>query len=211
MLKIHDMSRFPLFARWAMFSFAITHMPRNERHIYLTFDDGPHPSITPDVMQILDQYAVKATFFCVGENIQTYPEIFQLLKNKGHGVGNHSFSHRNGWKTTNAEYLSDIKACENFTKTGLFRPPYGKLSISQAKILSRHYRIVLWSLLSRDYDESLLSEKILRTLLSRTKSGDIIVFHDSAKAFPRMIQVLPFYLEAMLEKGFTFDVIPPRI
>ncbi|HRC66548.1 MAG TPA: polysaccharide deacetylase family protein [Bacteroidales bacterium] len=202
---------FPRAVEWIFAPFVITRMPRTGQCLYLTFDDGPHSQITPKVLDILNRFQVKATFFCLGKNIRAYPEVFQEIKNNGHNIGNHSFSHKNGWKTANKECFKDIEACRELIPTNLFRPPYGRMRVSQVRVLSRQYQIILWTLLSGDYNRSLSSEEILRTLLRRTRSGDIIVFHDNEKAFPCLIEVLPSYLEAMLEKGFTFDVIQSKL
>ena len=211
MFMIKATTCFPRAVEWIFAPFVITRMPRTGQCLYLTFDDGPHSQITPKVLDILNRFQVKATFFCLGKNIRAYPEVFQEIKNNGHNIGNHSFSHKNGWKTSNKEYFKDIEACRELIPTNLFRPPYGRMRVSQVRVLSRQYQIILWTLLSGDYNRSLSSEEILRTLLRRTRSGDIIVFHDNEKAFPCLIEVLPSYLEAMLEKGFTFDVIQSKL
>lgn len=184
--------------------------PNTERKIYLTFDDGPIPEVTPWVLEVLREFNIPATFFCVGENISKYPDIFSQVINDGHRIGNHTYNHLKGWKTSTANYLDNIEKTQNAIvehglTTHLFRPPYGKLTPAQTKaILQLNYEIVMWTVLSKDYRKTLSSEKVLDNIVSNTTSGSIIVCHDNIKAFDNLKAVLPQAIEMLLEKGFVF-------
>lgn len=208
-------------------------IPNVQNKIYLSFDDGPTPEITEWVLNELEKFHAKATFFCIGNNIKKYPEIFEKIISKNHVVGNHTFNHLNGWKTTTAKYIENSiqwsevsdqfsvrigqrkslfefdKNCKLKTENcQLFRPPYGKIKPSQAKALKKlGYKIIMWDVLSADFDISILKEKCLENVVKNTKSGSIIVFHDSIKAFKNLEYVLPKALKMLTEKGFVFDVI----
>lgn len=175
--------------------------------IYLTFDDGPIPIVTEFVLDELEKYNAKATFFCIGDNIQKHPALFELVKQKGHSIGNHTFNHLNGWKNTNEIYFSNIEQCQQFTQTNLFRPPYGKMRYTQYKKLSNNYQIVFWNILSYDFDKNLNQEKAFKKLVRHTKSGSILVFHDSWKAFENLKFLLPLYLEYFSKLGYKFEKI----
>lgn len=179
-------------------------IPTKQREVFLTFDDGPVPEVTPLVLSILNKYNVKATFFCVGENVQKYPEIFELLQNEGHTIGNHTFHHVKAWKTEYNSYLSEVEQCNILVKNKLFRPPHGQISRKIARHLSKEYRIIMWSALTGDYDKRLSGEQCLANAVNNTSPGSIIVFHDSLKARDRMEYALPLYIEYCLEKGFGF-------
>jgi peptidoglycan/xylan/chitin deacetylase (PgdA/CDA1 family) len=200
-----------------IFSNYVWDIPNIENKIYLTFDDGPTPEITEWVLQELEKYNAKATFFCIGNNIEKHPEIFEKLIAKGHSIGNHTFNHLNGWKTPTEEYLvNSIQwsvvsgQAENnkqqTTNNKLFRPPYGKIKASQAKKLRQlGYKIIMWDVLSADYDASISAEKCLENATKNVTSGSIIVFHDSVKAFPHLEYTLPKALNYFKEKGFVFE------
>jgi peptidoglycan/xylan/chitin deacetylase (PgdA/CDA1 family) len=185
--------------------------PNAQNKIYLTFDDGPIPEVTPWVLDVLKQNNIKATFFCVGENISKYPDIFKQLINDGHSIGNHTYNHLKGWKTKTEVYLDNIQKAQNEISshgisTQLFRPPYGKLTPSQTKALYKlNYDIVMWSVLSKDYRQTLSSDKVLDNIICNTISGSIIVCHDNIKAFDNLKKALPKAIEHLLEKGFVFD------
>lgn len=179
-------------------------MPREGKNIYLTFDDGPHPEITRWVMDELDKFNAKATFFCVGDNVRKYPEVFDLLLEKGHRAGNHTFNHLDGWNTGNFAYLKNIALCDEYTHSNLFRPPYGKISPAQYKAVKRKYKVVYWSILSRDFEKELDIEESLGYMLKHTGEGSIVLFHDSVKAEKNMKQLLPAFLQYFSEKGFRF-------
>lgn len=189
---------------------------RQEKDLYLTFDDGPHPTITPWVLELLAQYKAKATFFCVGDNIYKFPEIFKQIISEGHSIGNHTYHHLNGWKTSTASYLADVAlANEAVTKQTalqadkkLFRPPYGKASISQLKKLKRlNYKIVMWETISGDFDQSISSKQCFKNVVENCTSGSIVVFHDSEKAKKHLKYTLPKVLEYYNYKGYTFKKI----
>ena len=188
----------------------------DRKEIFLTFDDGPTPEITPFVLKQLKQYNAKATFFCIGKNIENHPEIFHQILSEKHSVGNHTQNHLNGWKTKNINYLNSVLKCEDVIsnladktkESKLFRPPYGRIKKSQAKeILKRGYRIIMWNVLSADFDKSISKEKCLENILKNTKKGGVIVFHDSLKASEKLQFVLPKVLEEFSKKGFSFKGI----
>lgn len=178
-----------------------------EKKIYLTFDDGPIPELTPKIIEILNRYQVKATFFCVGDNIRKHPEMFDLILANGHGVGNHTFNHLNGWKTPLQEYLDNVEKFNQLYKTPLLRPPYGKISPLQAYKLSANYRIILWSVLTYDFDKSLSGYECLQIAKDNVYNGSIVVFHDNLKAADRMLFAMPRFIEYCLAEGYTFHLI----
>ena len=185
----------------------IFNLKNDENTIYLTFDDGPHPEITPWVMDQLKVYDAKGTFFLVGENAQANPKIVESLVSNGHGIGNHTQHHINGWKTKNPDYFDDTAECAVNVKSSLFRPPYGKITRSQAKHLSEHYKVVMWSDLSADFDSKYSVEQCLSYATKKVTSGSIIVFHDSEKAWTRLENLLPLCLKYYSSKGFKMKVI----
>ncbi|MEO8254212.1 MAG: polysaccharide deacetylase family protein [Flavobacterium sp.] len=202
-----------------LFSNYIWDIPNSENKIYLTFDDGPTPEITEWVLNQLEKYNAKATFFCIGKNIEQHPEIFKKLIENGHAIGNHTFNHLNGWKTNTNEYIENSVQCsvisnpfsnnkQQTTDNQLFRPPYGKIKSAQAKKLrQKGYKIIMWDVLSADFDQSISKEECLDNVLSNTKSGSIIVFHDSVKAFKNLEYVLPKTLAYLSENNFRFETI----
>ena len=166
-----------------------------ENSVYLTFDDGPHPLITPWVLNQLDRFDFKATFFCIGDNIRKYPEIYKQILDRGHQTGNHTFNHLSGFKTSNDKYFENIAKCAELVKNKLFRPPYGHIKSSQILHLKPNYQIVMWSLLVEDWNPKLDRLCKLDLLKKLTRKGDIIVFHDSEKAKGNLEYLLPLYLE----------------
>ena len=189
---------------------------RDVKEIYLTFDDGPTPEVTQFVLDELKKYNAKATFFCIGKNILNHPDVFKKIKNSKHTIGNHTHNHLNGWATKNKDYIDNFLQCEHIisktldkgTKPKLFRPPYGKIKKSQAKsILKKDYRIIMWDVLSADFDVSTSKEQCLRNVLNNTKNGSIIVFHDSVKASEKLKFVLPKVLKELSDIGFVFKAI----
>lgn len=179
----------------------------NKKVLYLTFDDGPIPGVTPWVLDILDLYNVKATFFCVGENVEKYPEIYNDILKRGHRTGNHTYNHKRGFLNDTKAYVSNIDKAAGFIESDLFRPPHGDLRISQLKILRKKYEIVQWDVISRDYNRDLPKEKVLEIVLKYTRNGSIIVFHDSLKAEENMKYAMPKALELLIGKGYSFDVL----
>lgn len=198
----------PLWMR-AFYPSRIWQMPNNHKVIYLSFDDGPHQHITPQVLSMLEDYQAKASFFCVGDNVRKYPEVFSNIIQRGHAVGNHSFHHLNGWKTDKQAYVNDIVKANALIQSNLFRPPYGRLKSNQAKTLISHgYEIVMWTLLSSDYDEQLSKEKCAERLLKTIRPGAIVLFHDSDKAKRNMIYALERLLYEGTRQGYRFEALP---
>ncbi len=178
-----------------------------QREIFLTFDDGPIPVVTPLVLGVLKKYGVKATFFCVGENVQKYPEVFEQVKQDGHAIGNHTFHHVKAWKTDFGAYLSEVEQCNQLVKSKLFRPPHGQINRKLTHEIGKDYKIIMWSVLTADYDKNLSKEQCLTLAVKNTKPGAIIVFHDSIKAWERMEHALPLYIEFCLKEGYSFEVL----
>lgn len=191
----------PRFAKW-IFPRYTWRFPVFDQAIFLTFDDGPHPDITPFVLDLLKQYEWKATFFCVGENIQKYPEIIARMIAEGHALGNHTQKHNHAFKVSTKNYLNAFYAFESHTKTTLFRPPYGRLKPTLAKQIAKTHRIILWSWLSYDYNLTVSDQ----TILSEAKKvvpGDIIVLHDNSKLAERQNTLLPALFQQLKSMGFT--------
>jgi peptidoglycan-N-acetylglucosamine deacetylase len=203
---------------------------KSKGEIYLTFDDGPIPEVTPWVLSTLKKYKAKATFFCIGANIEKHPYILQQIIAEGHSIGNHTYNHLNGWKTKTREYLKNVDKCNKAMVDGkelmangnpptisplpssisplpLFRPPYGKINLSQYSILKSHYSVVMWDVLSGDFDQTLSEEKCLKNVLTKTRAGSIVVFHDSIKAKKNLLYTLPKFLEYFSKKGFSFSCL----
>ena len=185
----------------------IWYMPVTRREIFLTFDDGPVPEVTPLVLGILKKFNVKATFFCVGENVQKYPEVFDLLIKDGHAIGNHTFHHVKAWKRDFNTYLSEVEQCNLLVKSRLFRPPHGQINLRLARNLSKNYKVIMWSALTGDYDKKLSGERCLVNAVKNTRPGSIIVFHDSVKALERMEYALPLYIEYCIKEGYSFGIL----
>jgi peptidoglycan-N-acetylglucosamine deacetylase len=183
-------------------------IPNPDRKIFLTFDDGPIPDVTPAILTLLEKRSVKATFFCIGDNVKKYPGIFQQALDAGHAIGNHSFNHLNGWKTPTGQYVDNVMQCNEYFTTSLFRPPYGRFTLSQYYILRKHFRFILWSVLSRDFDVNVTPDRCLENVTQTTTPGSVIVFHDSLKAKEKVLFTLPRFIDNMKEKGYKFEVIP---
>lgn len=186
-------------------------MPKGEKKLYLTFDDGPHPTITPQVLEILKKFNAKATFFCIGNNVNKYKDTFELIKKEGHSVGNHTFNHERGWKTKTSDYIKSVKEADALIQSPLFRPPHGRIKSSQIRAIknlriskSQNLKIVAWTVISYDWDKSLSPEDCFNNVIKNSDDGSIIVFHDSEKAVDNMIPALTKVLEYYTDKGFTF-------
>lgn len=179
----------------------------SEKKVYLTFDDGPIPGVTPWVLSVLEKYQIKATFFCIGDNVKKHPEIYQEILAKGHAVGNHTFNHIKGWNYSTEDYVKNTQQCAEFVSSNLFRPPYGRIKKSQIKALLPDYKIIMWDVLSQDYDKLISKEKVYRNVIKGTRNGSIIVFHDSLKAAERLKFALPKAIDYLVKNGFVFDSI----
>lgn len=180
-------------------------IPTTEKIIYLTFDDGPTPEITEWTLTTLKKFNAKATFFCIGANVVQYPEIFQQIISDGHAIGNHTHHHLNGWHTDKEAYFRNIKKCEEVVKSNLFRPPYGRIKKSQYKLIKEDYKVIMWDVLSGDFDPKTSPEKCLNNVINNTTEGSVVVFHDSLKAADNLKYTLPKVLEYFTEKGYRFE------
>jgi len=190
----------------ALYSQCIWHVNDHANSVYLTFDDGPHPTVTPFVLQALEAHQAKATFFCLGKNVEEYPEVFSRILAAGHSVGNHTHNHLNGWKTPNLHYFRNIRRAALQINSSIFRPPYGRITYSQAVGLGKMVpamKIIMWDVLSGDFDTALSPEECLNNLLSTVKAGSIVVFHDSEKAWKRLEYALPRFLTYCREQGWN--------
>jgi peptidoglycan-N-acetylglucosamine deacetylase len=179
-----------------------------ENILYLTFDDGPDPEVTSAILKILKANAANATFFCVGENVKKYPELLHSILEEGHSVGNHTFSHLDGWKTPPGEYVENVARCNDYFKTSLFRPPYGRFSPSQYFLLRKNYKFILWSVMSFDFHRKISPDQCLSNVLDNASPGSIIVFHDNIKSKEKVLYVLPLVLDHFRKIGFRFESIP---
>lgn len=185
----------------------IWHYPRNEKAVYLTFDDGPDPEVTPRVLDLLNAHGAKATFFCVGRRVEAYPELYQRIIAEGHSTGNHTWSHRNGWTISTTDYIHDVKRAKGVIDSKLFRPPYGKIRPGQWMNLRKEYRLVMWDVLPGDWKAALDGEQIANRTLRSVRPGSILVLHDSAKAAPRMLPALERILPRLASSGYVCKAI----
>ncbi|MFH0892861.1 MAG: polysaccharide deacetylase family protein [Bacteroidota bacterium] len=201
----------PCFVRLLTQRYIKWSIPTNKPILYLTFDDGPHPEVTPAVLEILNQFQVKSTFFCIGKNVEENISVFENLKKQGHAVGNHTYSHMNGWNVSSEEYCKDIERCSSVFQSRLFRPPYGRIRRKQAIQLSKQFEIIGWSVLSRDYDQRESKESCAKNVTKAMKSGSVIVFHDSMKAKENVLGALPLFLKASIDKGYRFETLENEI
>jgi peptidoglycan-N-acetylglucosamine deacetylase len=186
------------------------HMPDGNKTLYLSFDDGPHPTITPFVLDTLQQYQAKATFFCIGNNAAAHPEIYNRLSAEGHSVGNHTHNHLNGWKTKTEDYIADFEQAAQYIYSPLFRPPYGRISKKQLqafKLTHPQVQVIMWTVLAGDWEPHLAPEQCYEQVKKATTDGSIIVFHDSEKSFDRMAYALPRILDYFSKEGYRFEKI----
>ncbi len=181
---------------------------KKKKAVYLTFDDGPIPEVTPWVLDLLDKYNVKATFFCVGDNVKKYPELFEEIKRRGHRVGNHTMNHLQGSKVTTLRYLRNVMEADALIQSNLFRPPHGLLRWKQAAILKEHFILIMYDLVTRDYSKKMSGEQVFNNVKKYTRKGSIIVFHDSLKAEKNMKYALPLSIEWLLNNGYKIESIP---
>lgn len=199
----------PFFLRW-IYPSLIWRKSNSSHSIYITFDDGPIPKVTPFVLETLKKYNAKATFFCIGDNVRKHPGIFEDIKKEGHAIGNHTYNHLKGWKTSTTQYIDNYLKCDELVDSSLFRPPYGRIKrrqISKLKQLNSDLKIIMWDVLSGDFDQNLSPEECLNNVLKYTCPGSIIVFHDSLKAFHRLEYVLPRALEKWDSEGYKFAIL----
>jgi peptidoglycan-N-acetylglucosamine deacetylase len=184
-------------------------IPGGKKKIYLTFDDGPHPVATSFVLEELKKYNARATFFCIGKNVAQYPFIYEQIIDEGHQVGNHTYNHLNGWKTRDEEYINNVVLAKKLIDSNLFRPPYGRATKFQLKLLINQYALhpIMWTVLSGDFDSKLSKENCLLNVLNKSREGSIVVFHDSEKAYEKIQYVLPRVLSHFSERGYQFETI----
>lgn len=190
-----------------LFPKTVWRLPKREKTVFLTFDDGPIPEETPFVLDILRQHNIKATFFCVGENVKKHPDIFQMVLNEGHVVGNHTYNHLAGFTNFSKHYVENVGKADEFIHSRLFRPPHGTFRIGQFLFLRRRYTIVFWDVVTRDYNNKLSGEEVLDIVKRYTRNGSIIVFHDSLKASKNMRYALPRAIEYLKSEGYHFDIL----
>ncbi len=193
----------PFFYRWLSPRWVICEQPDRQKELFLTFDDGPVPETTPVILDILDHFRVKATFFMVGSNVRKYPELYEEVIARGHTAGNHTFHHLNGWKTAPGAYLEDADRCRELVPGDLFRPPYGRFTPSQYFLMRNRYRFILWSVLTWDFHPGVTPEQCLAHALTFTRGGSVVVFHDNIKALEKVQYALPRYLERLPSMGLT--------
>ena len=196
----------PQFIRW-FFPGTIWRLATVPPTIYITFDDGPVPEVTPQVLEILDKYQVKATFFCVGENVARYPALFDQVLARGHAVGNHSYNHLRGTKTSTQSYVENFEKAHALIKSPLMRPPYGRITPAQRRILSQKYKIVMWDYITYDFDARYNAQSIMRDIKKYSRNGSIVIFHDSIKASKNMLEVLPQAIEYWQSQGYKLELI----
>lgn len=180
---------------------------KDEKSVYLTFDDGPIPQITPWVLDLLDKYNIKATFFCVGDNVRKHPDIYKMVIDRGHRVGNHTFNHVQGIRKFTGRYLANAILAEEYIESDLFRPPHGHMRIKQFFTLRKRYKIVMWDVVTRDYSKRMTPDNVFDNVKKYTRDGSIIVFHDSLKAEKNMKYALPKSIEWLIEQGYTFKLL----
>ena len=192
----------------SLFKEAVWRFKEVGQTVYLTFDDGPIPEVTPWVLDLLDKEAIKATFFCVGENVQRYPDVYRQIVERGHSVGNHTFNHLQGYKQVDQDYFNNIEKAGNYIDSDLFRPPHGLLKVSQYNYLKKKYRVIMWDLITCDYDSRLKPEEVLKNVTDFVRTGSILTFHDSEKAKYNLMNALPPAIKWIKDQGYRFEAIP---
>lgn len=190
-----------------MFKNYLWHGDRSKKEVFLTFDDGPHPESTPFILDILSTYKVQATFFCLGENIEKHPQLFQRIKEEGHQVGNHSYSHLSGWSTSTKKYVDDVNHANKLINSKLFRPPYGRITPQQAKVLSKNYKIVMWDVMPGDFDERRTEKEVVNNVIRHMDCGSVIVLHDFLFEHAKNEIFFPQLLDKISEADYTFSLI----
>ena len=195
-----------IFLRW-IYPSAMWRINPQKKSVYLTFDDGPIPEATPFVLDVLDRYGVKATFFMVGDNVRKYPEIYKMVVERGHCVGNHTFNHIGGFRHSSKEYLENTEKANLLIHSHLFRPPHGWMRILQYRLLRKHYRIVMWDLATRDYSKRMTAADVVNNVKRYARNGSIITFHDSLKSIEKLRTALPESLQWLKDEGYSFELI----
>ncbi|MDR2388373.1 MAG: polysaccharide deacetylase family protein [Tannerellaceae bacterium] len=190
----------------ALFPGVIWRMSTEEKCVYLTFDDGPIPQITPWVLDTLDAYQVKATFFCVGDNVRKHPEVYRMILERGHRTGNHTYNHLQGLFLPTSHYAANVEKAAAYIPSDLFRPPHGHIRPPQVRLLSRSYRIIMWDVVTRDYSPHMTPNGVFNTVKKYTRNGSLIVFHDSIKAEANMKKALPRSIEWLQAEGYHFKI-----
>lgn len=190
---------------------AVWRIPQKEKTVYLTFDDGPIPEVTPWVLDMLKRYNIKATFFCVGDNVRKHPDVFESVIKAGHKVGNHSFNHIQGFKYMTKKYLENVEKADSYIHSRLYRPPHGQLTIRQLIQLKKKYQVVMWDVITRDYNKGLSGDFVFNVVRKYARNGSVIVFHDSLKAEKNMKYALPKAIEFLQKEGYRFEVLSSRV
>lgn len=193
-----------------MYSNLLWDIPSEEKVMYLTFDDGPHPIATPFVLEQLQRYKARGTFFCIGKNVMEHPALYRRLLDEGHVTANHTFNHLNGWQVSDEDYFRDVIDARKYIDSKLFRPPYGRITRFQARHLQQSalgFRVVMWDVVSGDFDTAITPEKCASNVLKNSRNGSVVVFHDSEKAYPRLQKALPATLEHFSAMGYRFEAI----
>ena len=190
-----------------LFSSFIWKIPNDNKTVYLTFDDGPTEKVTRKILEVLKNEKVKASFFCVGKNVEKYPDLFACIKAEGHAVGNHTNTHLNGWKTNKKQYLDDVEEADKLIKSNLFRPPYGKLNWRSKKDLQRKYKIVMWDVAGGDFDPYLSIKDVVKNIINNVNPGSIVVLHDNQKFMAKTVEALPIIIKELKAKKYRFGLI----
>lgn len=195
-----------------LFSNYCWNIPNQDREVFITFDDGPIPNITPWVLETLNKYNAKASFFCIGDNVKKYPEIYKSIIENGHSVCNHTYSHINGWKNTKADYLENIEMCSKLVNSKLFRPPYGQIRTTQGKaLIEKGYKVIMWDVLSWDFSKKVSPEMCFKNVTQNIKPGSIVVFHDNLKAEKNLKHTLPKFLKFLSDNNYVCASLNSKI
>ena len=190
-----------------LFSSLVWKIPNDKKTVYLTFDDGPTEKVTRKILEVLNNENVKASFFCVGKNVEKYPDLFTCIKEEGHAIGNHTNTHLNGWKTNKKQYLEDVEEADKLIKSNLFRPPYGKLNWRSKRDLQRKYKIVMWDIAGGDFDPYLSIKDVVKNIINNVNTGSIVVLHDNQKFMSKTIEALPIIIKELKAKKYRFGLI----
>jgi len=197
----------PPFLYRILFPGAVWRIDRSKKQVFLTFDDGPIPKVTPWVLDLLGRHGIKACFFCVGDNVRKYPEIYRMILERGHAVGNHTYHHRQGLTSRTKSYRANTCQASELIDSPYFRPPHGHMRFRQVLALRKKYKIVMWDVVTRDYSKKMTAKGVFNVVERYTRPGSIIVFHDSVKAWPRLQTALPQAVDWLKEQGYSFGVL----